>query len=101
MGYQNQKVDIKFKGTGISIVHLVAPSGGIANIKIDGKDYPRIDMYAPTLQLKTTSIATDLTNSDHVLTISPSPDSNPAVSLPAGGPTKPVIVIDAIDIIVP
>lgn len=101
MGYSNQKVDIKFKGTGVSLVYLAAPFGGIADIKIDGKDYPRIDTYALTNQFKTTNIATDLTNSEHILTISPSPDSNPAVSLPPGGPTKPLIVIDAIDVIAP
>ncbi len=97
----SQKVDIKFKGTGGSLVHVVAPFGGIADIKIDGKDYPRIDMYAPTIQFKTTSIGTDLTYSDHVLTISPSYDNNPAASVPPGGPAKPIIVVDAIDIIVP
>lgn len=102
-GYTNIKVDIKFRGTGVSLVHLVAPFGGIANIKIDGKDYPSIDMYAPTTQLETTTIATDLIDADHVLTISPSQDSNPAVTLPTGPEAIPVplIIIDAIDVIVP
>lgn len=100
-GYADQKVDVKFKGTGVSLVYLVGHFGGIADIKIGGKDYPRIDMYAPTTELKVTSIATDLTNTDHILTISPSKDSNPSASLPSGGPTKPMICIDAIDVIAP
>ena len=100
-GYDSQKVDVKFKGTGVSLVYLVGSFGGIADIKIDEKDYPSIDMYAPANALKVTSIATDLTNTDHILTISPSKDSNPSVSLPSGGPTKPVICVDAIDVIVP
>lgn len=100
-GYTDIKVDIEFSGTGISLVHLVAPFGGIADIKIDGKDYPSVDMYAPRLELRITTIATDLTNSDHILTISPSENSNPAVSLPEGGPSQPVILIDAVEVTVP
>lgn len=100
-GYTDIKVDIEFSGTGISLVHLVAPFGGIADIKIDGEDYPSVDMYAPSTDLRITTIATDLTNSDHILTISPSQDSNPAVSLPEGGPSQPVILIDAVEVTVP
>lgn len=99
--YTNIKVDIKFNGTGISLVHILIPFGGIANIKIDGKDYPDIDMYAPYAELKTTIIATELTNSEHILTISPSIDSNPDVTLPEGDPPKPIIVVDAVNVFAP
>lgn len=100
-GYTDIKVEISFKGTGVSLVHAVGPWGGMALLKIDGKDYPSIDMYAPIIEKKITSIATDLADAYHILTIRPSKDSNPAVSLPPGGPPIPIIVIDAIDIIVP
>ncbi|MBM4446665.1 MAG: hypothetical protein FJ023_04840 [Chloroflexi bacterium] len=98
------KVDIKFKGTGISLVHVTAPFCGITDIKIDGKDYPSIDAYAATPQNKITSIATDLIYADHILTISPSGESNPAADVTTGGPEPPptpIIYVDAVEIIVP
>ncbi|UCH51931.1 MAG: hypothetical protein JSV54_04085 [Chloroflexota bacterium] len=97
-------VDIKFKGTGISLVHVTAPFCGITDIKIDGKDYPSIDSYAANPQNKITSIATDLTYDDHILTISPSGGSNPAADVTSAGPEPPptpIIYVDAVEIIVP
>jgi hypothetical protein len=107
-GYSNvniPKVDIKFRGTGISLVHVTGPFCGIADVKIDGKDYPSIDAYAANPQNTITSIATDLTYDDHIMTISPSWKSNPAADVttaePKPGPPKPIIYVDAVEIIVP
>jgi hypothetical protein len=97
-------VDIKFRGTGISLVHVIAPFCGIADIKIDGKDYPSIDAYAANPQNATTSIATDLTYDDHIMTISPSWKSNPAADATTAEPPcppTPIIYVDAVEIIVP
>jgi len=97
-------VDIKFRGTGISLVHVIAPFCGIIDIKIDGKDYPSMDTYAANPQNTTTSIATNLTYDDHIVTISPSWESNPAADVTTagpGGPPTPIIYVDAVEIIVP
>lgn len=102
--YDPIKVDINFSGTGVSLLHLVFPEGGFAEITIDGTVYPNIDMYAPNYGLKKTPIATNLTNSEHIMTITPSKNYNPAMpKLPIkeGGSDKPLIMIDAIEITVP
>ena len=102
--YEPIKVDIKFNGTGVSLLHAILPEGGIAEITIDGMDYPSIDMYAPSFGLKKTTIAMDLTNSEHTLTITPSENHNPAVPplpIEEGGADRPIIIIDAIEVTVP
>ena len=107
----NQKVDIKFKGTGVSIVHHIAPFCGIMDIKIDGEVYPSLDTYSENVRIKTTTIATDLTYDDHILTVIPSENSNPAADIhtidqlgpskPPKAPSNPTISIVAIEVIVP
>lgn len=104
LGFEPSKVDIKFSGTGISLLHMVLPAGGIAEITIDGVDYPSIDTYASYTGPKKTTIATDLTNSEHTLTITPSENHNPAVPplpMEEGGPDRPIIIIDAVEVTVP
>ena len=87
-------VDITFTGTGITLITVGAPNCGIMKLKIDGKSYPDIDMYYPSNTLITKTIATDLTNTQHVLTISPSETKNPKS-------TNTVILVDAVDITLP
>jgi len=88
-------VEITFSGTGIALIHLTAPSTGIAQVKIDGVSYDDIDMYSSdtVFQVKTV-IATDLTNTQHVLTIICSGQKNPAS-------TRHGILIDAVDVSAP
>lgn len=77
------KVDITFTGTGIALIYFTHPSYGIATVEIDGVSYDNIDMYSPdltlTFQVKTV-IATDLTNTQHVLTVTRSGTKNPAAA---------------------
>jgi hypothetical protein len=87
-------VDITFTGIGITLITVGAPHCGIMKVTIDGKSYPDIDMYYPSNTLVTKTIATDLTNTQHVLTISPSETKNPKS-------TNTVILVDAVDITLP
>ena len=87
-------VDITFTGIGITLITVGGPNCGIMKVKIDGKSYPDIDMYYPSNTLITKTIAKDLTNTQHVLTISPSYTKNPKS-------TDTVILVDAVDITLP
>lgn len=87
-------VNITFSGTGIKLKSLTCDNCGIAKINIDGKSYPDIDMYSsgqPQFLLK--DISTNLTNSEHILTISVSNEKNPAS-------TGNNILVDAIEVTV-
>lgn len=87
-------VNITFTGTGITLLTVEGPNCGIMKVKIDGKSYPDIDMYNPSNTLVSKTIATDLTKTQHVLTISPSERRN-------SESTDTVILVDAVDITLP
>lgn len=70
-GFSGDSVSVTFTGTGISLIHTVGPIYGTAQVGIDGVSYPDINMHQDnyyTEEIKTT-IATDLTFDQHVLTI--------------------------------
>ena len=96
-GYSDIKADLTFTGTEISLIYLKGPFGGIAEIEIDGESYPSIDMYSSMSELAEAKIASGLENTEHILTIRASEESNPDVTLP---PTndRPVITIDAVEV---
>ena len=87
-------VDITFTGIGITLITAGGPNCGIMKVKIDGKSYPDINMYYPSNTRVTKTIATNLTNTQHVLTISPSETKNPKS-------TDTVILVDAVDTTAP
>lgn len=88
------KVDITFTGTGIALIYATW-NLGIVSVEIDNIPYDNIDMYSPDMvyQVKKV-IATDLTNTQHVLTIICLGTKNPA-SASHG------IFIDAVDVYAP
>jgi len=96
-GFTNIKVDVKFSGTGIALIHGTMPYGAIADVVIDGKNYPSIDMYANMEKPATSVIAADLENKEHILTISPSANHNPSVTLPPDQKNA-IITVDAVEI---
>jgi len=86
------KAMVTFTGTQVSLICVTAPHCGIADISIDGTDYPAIDMYSAETKVKVKKvIATNLSEGQHVLTITASDRKNPAS---AGY----VIAIDAIEV---
>lgn len=98
-GYSNISGTVTFSGIGASLIYWSGPWGGYIELTLDGQNLSPIDSYAPTAQSKTAVIATKLNNTVHTLVIEPSETANPSVALPVGGPTKPAIVIDAIDVV--
>lgn len=98
-GYSNISGTVTFTGIGASLIYWSGPWGGYIELTLDGQNLSPIDSYTPTAQSKTAVIATKLNNTVHTLVIEPSETANPSVTLPAGGPSKPAIVIDAIDIV--
>jgi hypothetical protein len=96
-GFNNIKVDIKFSGTSIALLYRTMSFGGIADIMIDGKKYPSIDMYSNIEKAATSIIATDLENTQHILTISPSANYNPSVTF-TPDVNKAIITVDAVEI---
>lgn len=86
------KADITFTGTGVALIYFTHPAYGIATVEIDNVFYDNIDMYSSDLifQVKTV-IATDLDNTQHVLTVTRSGTKNPASA-------HWQISIDAIDV---
>lgn len=77
------KTNIKFFGTAVSVIHLVAPGGGIVKVQIDGRTYPEINMNSQKIAFAKTEIASSLINSNHTLTLEL---------------TNGVMVIDAIEV---
>ncbi len=73
------KVDITFTGMGVALIYTTTDHGGIATVEIDNVSYDNIDFYSSdvTFQVKEV-IATDLDNTQHVLTITRSGTKNPA-----------------------
>jgi hypothetical protein len=96
-GFNNIKVDIKFSGTSIALLYRTMSFGGIADVMIDGKNYPSIDMYSNIEKPATSIIATDLENTQHILTISPSAKYNPSVTF-TPDVNKAIITVDAVEI---
>lgn len=88
------KVDITFNGTEITLLYAKLPGNGIASVKIDGVPYPDIDMYSQTPTLGKKVIASNLTNANHLLTITVTSKRNPAAD-------NNVIIVDAIEATVP
>jgi parallel beta-helix repeat protein len=80
---------LTFTGTGVSLIYFSGSNAGIAGIRIDGEDYLSVDMYRPdTLDYGKTEqvIATDLSPSEHILTITASDDpSSSCIALDAVG----------------
>ena len=65
----NAKMTITFTGTGVALRHISFPHGGRLGASIDVVSYPDIDMYSADIEIKTTEIAKDLDNTEHVLTL--------------------------------
>lgn len=90
------KVDITFTGTGVALIYGTYQAGPIVNVWIDGGPYPDIDMYSPNVRCQVKKvIATNLANTQHMLTIAVSDTKNPEAS--DGGQA----LIDAIEIYTP
>ncbi|WAC04902.1 MAG: hypothetical protein OS112_10690 [Methanoregula sp.] len=97
-GYNNIKMTLTFNGTGIALVYLAAPFGGTAEVTLDGKTLPSIDMYSNNAAIKTVPIAAGLPDGVHTLVVSPAKNSNTAVVLPQSGAQMPLITIDAVEV---
>ena len=79
----NASASVRFIGRGVSLIYFASENAGKAGIRIDGINYPPVDMYSPaTMQYGKTEqvIATDLPPSEHVLTITMSGEKNPLSS---------------------
>jgi len=85
------KVHITFTGTEVALRYISVPHGGRLGVNIDGVDFPSIDMYSVEVELKITQIATDLDNTEHVLTLTHLNERN---SLSTGY----AVVVDAIEV---
>ncbi|HEY7448114.1 MAG TPA: hypothetical protein VH702_08180, partial [Vicinamibacterales bacterium] len=71
------------------------PSAGIADVSLDGAVVERVDLYSPTEQLRVPVFAaTGLATGRHVLTID-------VTALKNGSATGAVVVIDALDVVLP
>lgn len=91
-GTPGSRVSVDFIGTGAALLYATSPQGGIANIELDGKNYPDIDMYSPTpVTGASRTIASDLGNTPHTLVITVSGTRNPASS-------GNLVVVDAVGI---
>lgn len=89
------RVAVSFAGTGVGLFYASNPEGGIANIDIDGKGYPDIDMYSPIPgSVINKTIASGLKNSRHTLTITVSSTRNQSSS-------NSMVVVDAVEIAQP
>ena len=92
-GESGARASITFTGTGIALIHATSNDHGIAEVEIDGVCYPDIDMYSPEFVFRITDvIMTNLSPSEHVLTITVSGNNNPSSS-------DDFIVVDAVDVI--
>ncbi|VVB85356.1 Uncharacterised protein [uncultured archaeon] len=89
------RVSVSFIGTCVTLLYAANPGGGIANIELDGKGYPDIDMYSliPESGIKRT-IASGIENARHTLTITVSNARNPSSS-------NSLVVVDAVEITEP
>jgi len=87
---------VSFTGTGVSLIYFsFKNTGGIAAIEIDGITYPSIDTYSADKRRngKTEKlIATDLSPTEHILTITATGDKNPMSSFFG-------IVVDAVGVL--
>lgn len=89
------RVAVSFTGTGVALLYSASPEGGIANIDLDGKGYPDIDMYSPVPESGINrTIASGLENTRHILTITVSSNKNPSSS-------NSMVVVDAVEITQP
>ena len=84
-------ITLNFTGTVTSIRHIAAPYCGRMSVCIDGVDYPPIDMYSAEPEMKTTVIAHDLENKEHILVLSHINEKNSAS-------TNYVVGIDVIEV---
>ena len=88
-------MSVSFTGTGVALIYATGPDGGTANMELDGKGYPDIDMYSPIPEKSVNrTIASGLENTRHTLTITVSSSRNPLSS-------NYVVVVDAVEIIQP
>ena len=86
------KADITFTGTGVALIYFTHTAYGIATVEIDNVSYDNIDMYSSNLTFQVKKVmATDLDNTQHVLTVTRSGTKNPAAQ-------HWQINIDAIDV---
>lgn len=89
-GTSGSQVSVSFIGTGVALIYAASPEGGIANIELDGKDYPDIDMYSQVAESGLNrTIVKGLENTQHSLTIKVSSTRNPSSS-------NSVVVVDAV-----
>lgn len=91
-GTSGSRVSVSFTGTSVALIYSASSEGGMANIDLDGKGYPDIDMYSPVPEsgIKKT-IANGLENTQHTLTITVSSTRNPSSS-------NSVVVVDAVEV---
>ena len=86
------KATVTFTGTGVSLVYVSASHCGIVDINIDGTSYGKVDMYSPDTKTKVKKvIATNLSEGQHVITITATDSKNPSS-------TGNVVAIDAIEV---
>ncbi len=91
-GTPGSRVSVVFIGTGAKLLYAASPQGGIANIELDGKSYPDIDMYSPApVSGISRTIASGLGNTPHTLVITVSGTRNPAAS-------NSLVVVDALEV---
>jgi hypothetical protein len=89
------RVDFNFLGTEVRWIGFRGPSAGIADVSLDGAVVERVDLYSPTEQLRVPVFAaTGLATGRHVLTID-------VTGLKNGSATGAVVVIDALDVVLP
>ncbi len=94
-GKAGSRVAVSFTGTGVALLYAASPEGGIANIELDGKGYPDIDMYSPVPESAINrTIASGLENTIHTLTITVSSNRNPSSS-------NSMVIVDAVEITQP
>lgn len=91
-GIPGSRVNVVFIGSGAALLYAAGSQGGIANIELDGKSYPDIDMYSPIPVSGTSkTIASGLGNTPHTLVITVSGTRNPESS-------NSLVVVDAVGI---
>jgi hypothetical protein len=89
------KVDLPFRGTGISWIGYRGPDAGIAAVSVDGGPASEIDLYSPTAKYQPVVFtASALSDANHTLTIQSTGRKNAAASAAR-------VVVDAFDVTVP